>query len=51
MHFMPKGDPFAPRNPYATKKCFEELPPLRAVKEDELDHITRAWYELPQLAS
>jgi peptide/nickel transport system ATP-binding protein/oligopeptide transport system ATP-binding protein len=41
----PVGDPFAPRNPDATERCFAEMPPLRAV-ENSPGHVVAAWYEL-----
>lgn len=42
-----KGDPFAERNPFATARCFEERPPLRAVG-DVAGHQVAAWYDLKQ---
>jgi peptide/nickel transport system ATP-binding protein/oligopeptide transport system ATP-binding protein len=45
----PVGDPFAPRNPDATERCFAEMPPLRAV-EGSPGHVVAAWYELPPYA-
>ncbi|RPE70935.1 peptide/nickel transport system ATP-binding protein/oligopeptide transport system ATP-binding protein [Pacificibacter maritimus] len=44
----PKGDPFAPRNPYATERCLNEVPPLRDVG-DVPGHKVAAWYDLPAL--
>jgi oligopeptide/dipeptide ABC transporter ATP-binding protein len=46
MRVEPVSDPFAPRNPYATDRCFNEIPPLRAVDDKNPDHLTRAWYDL-----
>jgi len=46
MTVPPVGDPFAPRNPYATEQCFTDLPPLRAADPANPDHLTRAWYDL-----
>lgn len=46
MRIEPKGDPFAPRNPYATERDFQELPPLAPVKDGHPDHLVRAWYDL-----
>ena len=45
----PIGDPFAPRNPNATPRCFAEMPPLRPV-ENSPGHVVAAWYELPPYA-
>ncbi len=42
-----KGDPFAPRNPHATARCFLEMPPLRAVSPETPEHLVAAWYDLP----
>ena len=44
----PKGDPFAPRNPFATPRCFEEVPPLRPVADGHPEHFVAAWYDLRQ---
>jgi peptide/nickel transport system ATP-binding protein/oligopeptide transport system ATP-binding protein len=46
MRIEPIGDPFAPRNPYATERCFTETPELRPVDAANPDHLTRAWYDL-----
>jgi oligopeptide/dipeptide ABC transporter ATP-binding protein len=46
MRIQPTSDPFAPRNPYATEKCFKELPPLHAVNAENPDHLTRSFYDL-----
>lgn len=43
----PKGDPFAPRNAFATPRCFEEVPPLRQVEGGVPGHLVAAWYDLP----
>ena len=43
----PKGDPFAPRNRFATPRCFEEMPPLRLVPGGDPAHLVAAWYDLP----
>lgn len=43
----PKGDPFAPRNEFATPRCFEEAPPLRQVEGSVEGHLVAAWYDLP----
>lgn len=46
MRKPPVGDPFAPRNPYATDRCFEEMPPLQPVKGGHPEHLAAAWYDL-----
>lgn len=43
----PRGDPFAPRNPYATPRCARQMPPLLAVKGGADGHLAAAWYDLP----
>lgn len=43
----PAGDPFAPRNPYATERCHREVPPLRQVANSVPGHMVAAWYDLP----
>lgn len=43
---LPPGDPFAPRNPFATVRCATERPPLRDVG-DVPEHQVAAWYDLP----
>jgi peptide/nickel transport system ATP-binding protein/oligopeptide transport system ATP-binding protein len=43
----PPGDPFAPRNIFATDRCHREVPPLRSVSPDQPDHLVAAWYDLP----
>ncbi|MBC8100486.1 MAG: ABC transporter ATP-binding protein [Armatimonadetes bacterium] len=46
MRFPPKGDPFAPRNPYRTARCTEEMPPLAPVEGGHPEHLVAAWYDL-----
>jgi oligopeptide/dipeptide ABC transporter ATP-binding protein len=46
MRIPPKGDAFAPRNRYATERCFEEQPPLVPVKDGNASHVAAAWYDL-----
>jgi len=46
MRIPPKGDPFAPRNPYATERCFNEIPPLAPVRDGHPEHMAAAWYDL-----
>jgi len=41
------GDPFAPRNPFATERCFREAPPLIAARDSVAGHLVAAWYDLP----
>ena len=43
----PHGDPFAPRNPFATQRCFDEMPPLAPARDAEHGHLVAAWYDLP----
>lgn len=43
---LPAGDPFAPRNPFATERCFREMPPLEPVSGSP-GHVVAAWYDLP----
>jgi peptide/nickel transport system ATP-binding protein/oligopeptide transport system ATP-binding protein len=43
----PPGDAFAPRNPFATERCFVETPPLLPVSNGHPDHLVAAWYDLP----
>ena len=38
---------FAPRNPFATERCFQETPPLVPVTGGHPDHLVAAWYDLP----
>ncbi|EHL96733.1 oligopeptide transport ATP-binding protein OppD [Acetobacteraceae bacterium AT-5844] len=42
----PKGDPFAPRNPFATERCFVEVPPLVQAEGAAPGHLVAAWYDL-----
>jgi peptide/nickel transport system ATP-binding protein len=49
MRFPPKGDPFAPRNRYATPRCFDESPPLTQAAGAAPGHLVAAWYNLPGL--
>ena len=44
---LPAGDPFQPRNPYATDRCRREVPPLRQVEGGAPGHVVAAWYDLP----
>lgn len=48
MRIEPKGDAFAPRNPYATERCWQEMPPLAPVKGGHPEHLVAAWYDLPE---
>ena len=48
MAALPPGDPFAPRNSFATDKCHRDVPPLRDVG-DVTGHQVAAWYDLPTL--
>ncbi len=41
-----QGDPFAPRNPFATPRCFLEEPVLRPVDDGHPQHEVAAWYDL-----
>ncbi|MBO1079211.1 ABC transporter ATP-binding protein [Roseomonas haemaphysalidis] len=43
----PAGDPFAPRNAFATPRCFAEVPPLRQAAGAAPGHLVAAWYDLP----
>lgn len=47
MRIEPVGDPFAPRNPYATERCFTERPALHQVAGSAEGHLVAAWYDLP----
>ncbi len=49
MRVEPVGDPFAPRNVWATEQDHKELPPLRKVDDENPDHLTRAWYDLREI--
>ncbi|PXA85222.1 peptide ABC transporter ATP-binding protein [Caulobacter sp. D4A] len=42
----PVGDPFAPRNPFATERCRIEMPPLGEVEGSVAGHKVAAWYDL-----
>ncbi|MEM8863269.1 MAG: ABC transporter ATP-binding protein [Chloroflexota bacterium] len=44
-----QGDPFAPRNPFATERCFTERPPLLPVENGDAEHLAAAWYDLPKM--
>jgi peptide/nickel transport system ATP-binding protein/oligopeptide transport system ATP-binding protein len=46
MRIEPKGDPFAPRNPYRTERDWEEMPPLRQAEDSVEGHEVAAWYDL-----
>jgi peptide/nickel transport system ATP-binding protein/oligopeptide transport system ATP-binding protein len=46
MRVEPTYDAFAPRNPYATERCWQEIPPLRPVEDGHPDHYVAAWYDL-----
>ena len=48
LRHLPKGDPFAPRNPYATERCHREVPPLRQAAASVDGHLVAAWYDLRQ---
>ena len=45
----PQGDPFAPRNPYATERCLAEVPPLVQAEGAVPGHLVAAWYDLRQV--
>jgi len=47
MRVEPLGDSFAPRNRFATERCFEETPPLEPAKNGHPEHLVAAWYDLP----
>lgn len=49
MRIEPKSDPFAVRNPYATERCFQELPPLVSAKDGHPEHLVRAWYDMVEI--
>ena len=42
----PVGDPFAPRNPFATERCRLETPPLVDAADSTPGHQVAAWYDL-----
>ncbi len=46
MRIPPTGDPFAVRNPFATDRCREEIPPLLPVPEGHPEHFSANWYDL-----
>jgi oligopeptide/dipeptide ABC transporter ATP-binding protein len=47
LYQAPVGDPFAPRNVFATPRCFVDMPPLNAVAHGAPGHLAAAWYDLP----
>ena len=49
MFNLPPGDPFAPRNRFATDRCRSEVPLLRDVPGSAHGHKVAAWYDLPAL--
>ncbi len=49
MREFPDRDPFAPRNPYATERCWQERPALRPVEDSSPDHYVAAWYDLREV--
>ncbi|MGH1588261.1 ABC transporter ATP-binding protein [Methylobacterium phyllosphaerae] len=51
MRHLPPGDPFAPRNAYATPCCRTEMPPLVQAPGAAPGHLVAAWYDLPKLLS
>ena len=46
MRIKPVGDSFAPRNPFATERCFIDTPELQAVDGGDPNHLVAAWYDL-----
>jgi len=42
----PPGDPFAPRNVFATERCHREVPPLTQAEGGAPGHLVAAWYDL-----
>jgi oligopeptide/dipeptide ABC transporter ATP-binding protein len=46
MRIPPRGDPFAPRNPYATERCLVDKPVLLPVPEGHPEHLSANWYDL-----
>ncbi|MGK6316624.1 ABC transporter ATP-binding protein [Neorhizobium sp. DT-125] len=42
----PIGDPFAPRNRFATERCRKETPPLAQVEDSVQGHTAAVWYDL-----
>jgi oligopeptide/dipeptide ABC transporter ATP-binding protein len=51
MRHLPPGDPFAPRNAFATPRCRSEMPPLAQAPGAAPGHLVAAWYDLPKLLS
>jgi len=51
MRHPPPGDPFAPRNAFATPRCRAEMPPLAQAPGAAPGHLVAAWYDLPKLLS
>ncbi|MFB0489296.1 oligopeptide transport system ATP-binding protein [Methylobacterium sp. OAE515] len=51
MRHLPPGDPFAPRNAFATPRCRTEMPPLAQAQGAAPGHLVAAWYDLPKLLS
>ncbi|MCJ2138058.1 ABC transporter ATP-binding protein [Methylobacterium sp. J-026] len=49
MRHPPPGDPFAPRNAYATPRCRAEMPPLAQAPGGAPGHLVAAWYDLPKI--
>lgn len=49
MREFPNRDPFAPRNPYATERCWQERPPLRPAPDSHPEHMVAAWYDLREV--
>ena len=45
LQMEPVGDPFAPRNPFATDRCWRERPPLLPVADGAAEHLVAAWYD------
>jgi len=43
---LPAGDPFAPRNPWASARCHREAPVLRQAEGAAPGHLVAAWYDL-----
>ncbi|WBV45002.1 ABC transporter ATP-binding protein [Pseudoroseomonas cervicalis] len=46
LYHPPPGDPFAPRNPWATERCRQEVPPLAQAPGGVPGHLVAAWYDL-----
>ncbi|GGG20636.1 ABC transporter ATP-binding protein [Rhizobium wenxiniae] len=42
----PIGDPFAPRNAFATERCLRETPPLKQMEGSLPGHKAAVWYDL-----